>query len=276
MFPVAKTPLAMKSISVWFFLLLSVFLFPLEGECQSRSPVQDRRPSMQPPSRSRPPGGTRRPLQLSRRSMLMQQLGWDAGFNIGTSHSLTDVSGNSVEQRPSFLNTQWQTTSINAGAFARYKFHDMFAARASFNYGRIHGADSLADGRTRDFYFDNNIFELAVVGEVYVPRGSWNQNFNIYGFLGIGGFYHNPNLTIPEHINIQLDDFNKIQPAIPMGIGAYYALPDNIRIGYEIGWRKLFFDYLDGFTRPASRGNDSYYFSTIKISYFFPDTRRRW
>ncbi|MBW6479096.1 MAG: hypothetical protein K0B37_06665, partial [Bacteroidales bacterium] len=49
-----------------------------------------------PPSRSRQPGGSRRPLQLSRRNMWLLRYGWDFGINIGTSHSLTDVSGTSV------------------------------------------------------------------------------------------------------------------------------------------------------------------------------------
>ena len=35
------------------------------------------------------------------------------------------------------------------------------------------------------------------------------------------------------------------QFAIPFGAGATLALSDNIHIGIEVGWRKLFTDYLD-------------------------------
>jgi hypothetical protein len=229
-----------------------------------------------PPSRSRQPGGTRRPLQLSRRDMWMLRFGWDIGFNVGTSHSLTDVSGTSANQKPSFLNTQWNTTSLNVGVFGRYKFHEFFAVRGAFNYGKIHGADSLAAGRTRDFYFNNKIYEIAVIGEVYAPKLYNNFPFDFYAYLGLAGFYHNPDLTVPDPANFQFDDYSKFQPAIPMGIGGYYVISSDFRIGYEIGWRKTFFDYLDGFTRTWSRGNDSYYFSKVKISYFIPDMRRRW
>jgi len=232
--------------------------------------------SFRPPGRSRQPGGTRRPLQLSRRDIWLLRYGWDIGINIGTSHSLTDVSGTSVDQRPSFLNTQWSTTSINAGVFGRYKFHEFFAVRGAINYGKIHGADSLAAGRTRDFYFNNNVFELAVIGEVYAPKAYYGSPFDFYAFLGLAGFYHNPDLSVPDPDNFEFDDFSKFQPAIPMGIGGYYMINSDFRIGYEIGWRKTFFDYLDGFTRPWSRGNDSYYFTQIKFSYFIPDMIRRW
>jgi hypothetical protein len=229
-----------------------------------------------PPSRSRQPGGTRRPLQLSRRDMWLLRFGWDIGINIGTSHSLTDVSGSSVNQKPSFLNTQWNTTSINAGIFTRYKFHEFFAGRVAINYGRIHGADSLAAGRTRDFYFNNSILELALIGEVYLPKPHYTFPFDFYGYLGLAGFYHNPELTVPDPDNFQFDDFSKFQPAIPMGIGGYYVINSDFRVGFEIGWRKTFSDYLDGFTRPWSRGNDSYYFSKVTFSYFIPDMVRRW
>ena len=266
----------MRLFLVWFTALLFILLTPFESDAGRNESEHQDIFSFQPPSRSRPPGGTRRPLQLSRRDMVLLRYGWDIGINIGTSHSLTDASGTSVNQRPSFLNTQWNTTSINAGIFGRYKFHEFFAARASFNYGKVHGADSLATGRTRDFYFSNTIYEFAVLGEVYAPKVYPSFPFEFYGYLGIAGFYNDPDLTVPDPENYQFDDFNNFQPAIPMGLGAYYVISNDFRIGYEIGWRKTFFDYLDGFTRPWSKGNDSYYFSTVKISYFIPDMVRRW
>jgi hypothetical protein len=265
----------MKSFFLFLFGIVVFLLLPRESEAQSRTPVFESRSSFQPISRSRPPGGTRRPLTPSRRSMVMQRLGWEFGGNIGTSYSLTDASGTSVDQRLSFLNTQWNTLSLNLGGFARYKFHDLFAVNASLNYGRVHGADSIA-GRARGFYFHNNIIELAVKYEVYVPQGSPNFPFSFYGFVGLAGFYHNPQLTVPDpppH-DFTWDEYSNFQPAIPLGLGFFYAFNQELRFGYEIGWRKTFFDYLDGFTRPWSRGSDSYYFGSFKVSYFIPQGRR--
>ena len=270
----------MKPLVILFFSLIMILFLPSETEGQSRSPVFEKKSSFQPPSQSRPPGGTRRPLTPSRRMLAMRQMGWEIGGNLGTSHSLTDVSGSSVDQRPSFLNTQWSTTSLNIGAFGRYRFHEYFAGKASLNYGRVHGADSLAEGRSRNFYFDNNIIELAAVFEVFVPVGSPNFPFDFYGFFGLAGFYHNPNLTVPDpppH-DFYEDEmtFSNFQPAIPMGVGFSYQLTRDWKIGYEVGWRKTFFDFLDGFTRPWSRGSDSYYFATVKVSYQLPQSRRMW
>jgi hypothetical protein len=203
----------------------------------------------------------------------MERYGWEFGVNIGTSESLTDGSGMAIDQRPSFLNTQWTTLSLNAGGFTRFRFHDYFAVKASLNYGRINGADSIA-GRSRNFSFQNNIVELGIVYEVYVPA-SPGFPVGIYGFVGLAGFYHNPTLVVPDPApnDFTWDEYSKFQPAIPMGFGFNYSVTPDIRVGYEIGWRKTFFDYLDGFTRPWSKGSDSYYFGAFKFSYFMPVNR---
>jgi hypothetical protein len=265
----------MKTFFSCLFMVLTMALIPEVAESQSRSPVQEPRPRVRPDSRSRPPVGSRRPLQRSRRSMVMQPRGIDFGFNLGTSHSLTDIGGTRYASRPFVMDTQWSTTSINAGAFTRYKFGQLFSVNASLNYGRIAGADSLSGENSsrynRNFYFNNNIFEFAFTGEIYVPNYYPFRPFEIYGFVGIAMFYHDPDLTTHNPALYETDQYNNFQPAIPMGIGGFYNFPSNWRVGYEIGWRKTFFDYLDGFTRPASQGNDSYFFGKVKVSYFIPE-----
>ena len=39
--------------------------------------------------------------------------------------------------------------------------------------------------------------------------------------------------------------YNLTQLAIPIGGGFKYAISNNVRIGIEVGFRKLFTDYLD-------------------------------
>lgn len=267
----------MKYFVLFCFGLVFLLFLPNESQAQSYFPVFEKRSSFQPPSQSRRPGGTRRPIAPSRRSLAIQRLGWEVGGNIGTSYSLTDVSGLSIDQRPSFLNTQWSTLSLNVAATGRYRFHELFAVSAAFNYGRMSGADSIA-GRARGFYFDNNVVELAVMYEVYVPMSTPNFPLSVYGFLGLAAFYHNPNLTVPDPApnDFTWDEYSNFQPAIPMGLGFNYAVTREIKIGYEVGWRKTFFDYLDGFTRPWSKGSDSYYFGSLTFTYFLPNQRRTW
>jgi hypothetical protein len=264
----------MKTFFSCFFMVLTMALIPDVAESQSRSPVQEPRPRVRPDSRSRPPVRARRPLQRSRRSMVLQPRGIDFGFNLGTSHSLTDIGGTRHASRPFIMDTQWNTTSINAGVFTRYKFDQLISVNASLNYGRIGGADSLSGENSsrfaRDYHFTNNIFEFAVTGEFYIPNYFPFRPFEIYGFVGVAMFYHDPILVTPPGKE-ENDPFRNFQPAIPMGIGGFYNFPSNWRIGYEIGWRKTFFDYLDGFTRTASQGNDSYFFGKVKVSYFIPE-----
>lgn len=259
----------MKYFIGFFFALGLFLLIPTESISQSRSPVQDRRPTVRPPSQSRPPGGDRRPLRPSRRAQAMDESWWEIGGHLGTSLSLTDASGTSIDQKPSFLNSQWSQTSINIGGFGRYRINRFLAARGAINYGRISGADSIVDGRERNFHFKNNIFELSFVGEVYAPKSGAAFPLDFYGFFGIGGFYHNPQLNVPEPEpnDFTWDEYSNFQIALPMGIGVNYMLNNGILIGYEVGYRKLFTDYLDGFTRPWSQGNDSYYFTSVKVTY---------
>ncbi len=213
------------------------------------------------------------PAYPSLRSLKYLKLGYEAGIIGGTSHSLTNI-GTGL---PSFLGTHWETTSINAGAFFRYRFDLDWAVSTSFHYARMHSADSLAPQETarykRDFYFNNQIFELNAVIEYYLPSLSYLSSWDIYGFIGAGIFHHDPDLTVPDPDNYEKESYSNIQPVIPMGFGVIYAINENLRIAVDIGHRKTFTDYIDGFTRPASDKNDAYFLGSLKISYFFTPIR---
>jgi hypothetical protein len=268
----------MKIFVSGLLVFLSLCLISIQAEGQSRSPVQDRRAKVKPASSSKRPWGSnnKRPLTRSIRSMYEQPKGIDYGVNLGTAHALTDIGGTGETSRASFLDTQWSETSLNAGVFLRYKFSPLFSLKSSFNYASISGSDLLSGESTsrfnRGFEFSNTIYELAFTGEFYIPKNFKNP-LDVYGFLGIAAFYHDPDLLVPNPDRYEFDLVNTLQPAIPIGIGAFYQFPNSMRVGYEIGWRKTFFDHLDGFTRPASKGNDSYYFGKIKLSYFVPVRR---
>jgi hypothetical protein len=230
----------------------------------------------QTPSRSRLPSGER-PLMPSRRTLFYNQANWEVGAGGGVAYSLTDAGGMSIDKKASFLNTQWNTADMATGIFARYRFNRIFAVNTTFHYARLNGADSIA-GRSRGFYFNNQIAELAVRYEMFFPFPLAATPFDAYGFLGMAAFYNNPALYVPDPApsDFTWDEYSLIQPAIPMGFGFNYYYNNLLKIGYEIGWRKTFFDYLDGFTRPWSKGYDSYYFNTIKVTYIFPGKRSPW
>lgn len=220
-------------------------------------------------SSSQPPyPGPLRPLEPTLREMYMHK-GFEVGVIAGTSHQLTDIGTGMY----TFMGTHWQTTDLNAGVFGRYHFNNRWAINSSFHYARIHAADSLAPKESaryrRGFYYNNQIYELNVKGEYYFRRIFYDSPFRLYGFLGAAIFYHNPDLTVPDPENFEQDSYSLIQPAIPMGLGISYHYNENLRIGFDIGHRVTFTDYLDGFTRPAGPGDDAYFLASLKVSYFF-------
>lgn len=245
-----------KTIRFFLAILIALMIFPVDILAQSQPPY----------------GKPRKPLFPSRRSQALERTGWDFGISIGAANSLTDIGGGADESRPLFLDAQIKTTSLSAGAFARYQFSPLLALKTAVGYVHIHGADSLSpvgsSRYNRDFYFENEIFELALTAEVYLPKVVSYSPLDIYGFAGIGMFYHNPQLTVPNPYIFVKDDYSLLQPVIPMGAGVSYTFFKRYRIGYEITWRKTFTDYLDGFTRPASKGNDSYFFNTFTLSIY--------
>lgn len=230
----------------------------------------------QPQTRSQRPYSKRKRPVVSRRSQYFAQKGWDFGLITGTSNSLTDIGGAGMDAKPAFIDVQLRTTSLNAGAFARYKFNNNFALNSSFHYGRISGDDKLSpEGSSRynrGFSFSNQIMEFGVLAEFYIPKYT-RSPFDFYAYTGVVMFYHKPNLVVPAGASNTAEAYSNFQPAIPVGLGISYTLPSNIRIGYDISYRKTFFDYLDGFTRPASRGNDAYFFNNIRISYYIKPSR---
>jgi hypothetical protein len=220
-----------------------------------------------------PPMDGSKPFTSLREQVLNQRLGWDAGFSIGSSHSLTDIGGTRDHSRILFFDTQWKASGLKLGVFGRYRISDLFALKTELNYAQLSGADSLSPSSSsrynRDFHFTNNIYELAFKGEFYVPKAYLDIPVDVYGYIGFGMLFHNPDLQVPNNANYQAASFSQIQPVIPLGLGFHYTLPNNFRIGYNIGWRKTFTDFLDAHSSTASRGNDSYFFNAFNFSYYF-------
>ncbi|MDN5201558.1 DUF6089 family protein [Fulvivirgaceae bacterium BMA10] len=129
----------------------------------------------------------------------------------------------------------------------------------------------------RNLQFRNNIFELAVTGVVdIIPNmGTFvaRPTFVPYVFGGLAVFYHNPQALVPETdvnngnaafenagqwVDLEplgtegqyisgsgVSPYKKIQIAIPLGIGVRYRVNHALDLSFEIGYRQLFFDYID-------------------------------
>ncbi|MCS6972989.1 MAG: DUF6089 family protein [Cyclobacteriaceae bacterium] len=137
----------------------------------------------------------------------------------------------------------------------------------------------------RNLSFRNRIKELSVVAQIdlwenmstYISRVQWTP----YLYAGISVFHHNPQAKAPDtdaagnptgkggqwvdlqplgtegqfaslqpgDANYGIKPYKRIQPAIPIGIGARFRINEVMDIAAEFGFRYTFTDYLDDVSR---------------------------
>ncbi|MDN5202612.1 DUF6089 family protein [Fulvivirgaceae bacterium BMA10] len=200
------------------------------------------------------------------------------GLSLNTFNYFGDLA-----PRPGKLSTDISFTKPGIGLIATRRVGSRYTIRASFTAGSMEGDDfesaDLDNDKSRERYernlqFKNNIQEIAITGIVdLIPnRGFFERRAPItpYVFAGIAAFHHNPRAKVPqeaellgipeagEWVELQplgtegqhsgLYDnkpYKRIQLALPTGFGARFKLGDSFDLAFEIGYRILFFDYID-------------------------------
>ncbi len=186
--------------------------------------------------------------------------------------------------RSGALSTELGYTRPGFGIAASRKLGNNIFIRGSFIYGRLFADDNAADptdaeGRfryARNQHFRNDIKELAVVSvyDFISRRGVFLNRpaFTPYAFAGVAIFHHNPKAIVPDTywndgtplpeagqwIELQplgtegqyangsgVNPYKRIQIAIPFGLGVKYKISNRLDLSVEIGYRYLFFDYID-------------------------------
>lgn len=146
------------------------------------------------------------------------------------------------------------------GFTVHYELTDQILIRGAYNFARVNGSDAFnhKDNRLRNLQFESTISEFSVVGEYYLFN-LYEKRYSPYGFIGLGIFHFDPYThdssgrkvflkplsTEGQGIYPNKKPYSLWQPAIPFGGGIKFAITENLRIGFEIGIRKLFTDYLD-------------------------------
>lgn len=182
---------------------------------------------------------------------------WEVGLFTGYSNYLGDL------QQSQFEKDEMQ---FAYGVFARYNFNDFLAVKTQFLKGSITGADSnyetLLVSRERNLHFRSDIYELGVQGEFsFMKFGVKNTKLAApYLLVGLSAFYFNPQAQLNEDWydlqplgtegqgmkgHSELKKYSRVQVAIPIGVGFNIALGENTHLGFELGFRKTFTDYLD-------------------------------
>lgn len=173
---------------------------------------------------------------------------------VNTFLGTSNYQGDLQEKRFSFSQAR-----IAAGAGVTYEVSDKFSVRAGLTLGKV-TADDKKNSKAilRNLNFSSAITELHVAGEYYLLN-PYEHSLSPYLFAGIALYHFNPFTrdssgskyflkplsTEGEGFYQNRKNYNLTQISIPFGGGVRLALSDDVRVGVEVGMRKLFTDYLD-------------------------------
>jgi hypothetical protein len=191
------------------------------------------------------------------------QYAWDFGVHLGGANYLGEMGGKDQPRRDFVWDMKLGQTRWAMGGFARRRINRLISLNAGIMYLRIQGADELTEYRPRrgrNLNFRNDMFELYLRPEFTIyqdndlgGRGRYRTDFRLFGYAGIGVFYHNPKGQLNNEgpyidlrpLNTELADYSQIGLAIPAGIGFHFTKKRRHRFGMDIGWRTTFTDYID-------------------------------
>ena len=145
----------------------------------------------------------------------------------------------------------------NVAFGAEYYMNSRISIKGELTYFQLRGSDKDADDDRweRNLSFKSGNIELAVMGAINLsPMGIrfyQRSAFNLHAFAGIGVLYFNPKAELDgktyalQPLQTEGKKYSRIQPVIPLGLGARIKLDPFFNILVEGGYRFTFTDYLD-------------------------------
>lgn len=155
-----------------------------------------------------------------------------------------------------------EVTNAAIGITGNYELTDQFMLRGGFTYSVVGGADRFSERPShinRNLSFESSVYEFSAVMEYYL-NNLYDRRFSPYGFAGLAAYHFNPytyyggqkvflkplsteGQGLPGYPDAK--PYRLTQMAVPFGAGIKYRINDKLRVGLELGYRKLFTDYLD-------------------------------
>ena len=143
---------------------------------------------------------------------------------------------------------------------ARYDLSEHVMARSYLTLTSLQADDKKGTAvmKQRNLNFQSKIFDWEITGQY--SFFSLNERWwTPYVYAGIGLFHFNPytkdttgSKTFLKPLSTEgqgfqpgIKEYKLWQLNIPFGIGAEYSLNEDMRVGIEMGYRKLFTDHLD-------------------------------
>ena len=148
------------------------------------------------------------------------------------------------------------------GLGLKYDLTSHWSLRTEVSHGSVEASDSRNEAklRPRNLSFQSRILEGSLLAE-YSLFDLSTRSITPYLFAGVAVYHFNPyaydssgNRQYLRPLSTEgqgLSQYPGVKPykltqlAIPFGGGIRIRMTDNISIGYELGMRKLFTDYLD-------------------------------
>lgn len=174
-------------------------------------------------------------------------------FHINTFIGVSNYGGDLQDKRFTF-----DQSHLAGGLGLSYEATENFIINGGITLGRVSASDKFNRNFDRNLDFTSNITEGHLTGEYYfvnlyehsvspyVFAGIALYNFSPFTHDSVGKKYFLKPLSTEGQGLIPGKEYYKInQFAIPFGGGVKFALSDNVRLGVEVGMRKLFTDYLD-------------------------------
>jgi hypothetical protein len=180
---------------------------------------------------------------------LNAQKSLNVDFFLGTSN----YSGDLQEKRFTFSQAH-----LAGGIGLSYEITNQFSIRTAFKLGKISGDDKFGRNKSRNLNFTSMLSEGGLdVQYFFAPLGV--NPFTPYIFLGVAMYHYDPFTfdstgqkyylkplsTEGEGFVEGRKSYNLTQLAVPFGAGVKLSLAENLNVGFEIGIRKLFTDYID-------------------------------
>ncbi len=149
------------------------------------------------------------------------------------------------------------------GAGLSYEIKPKLLLRAAFALGKLSADDKFSSktlNRQRNLNFTSVLYDASLVADYslfdltekratpYVFAGVAMFGFNPYTFDSTGAKYYLKNLSTEGQGLLEYPDrkkYKNVQVSIPFGFGVRFRITENAYIGYEVGIRKTFTDYID-------------------------------
>ena len=195
--------------------------------------------------------------------------------SLGATNFLGDLGGANQIGTNGLKDLEYTLTRPALGASMRWKVQQYFSVKGNSYWGILKGNDALTKEpfrNNRQLDFKSNIFELSgqvefnfikeQKGHVYKisgVRGQAHKDRQIYLFGGGGGVYFNPKGKYLDGSWVALQPlgtegqglagypkkYSRITGLISVGGGARFSINRYWGVGFELGMRKTFSDYID-------------------------------